>query len=464
MPGFSAMIRVLLATAVILGFSLDCRSDETKSDFHVQPMAAPVPALKYQLLPQIEELKPGNAAQNYLKCFMEQHYFFFSKEAVVSRDRYESMPLLELATEKLGAYGSNALRQADWAARMESVDWQSLSSIQSGGLEGPPGELGPIQVLAKALHVRFRGEVARRNFDDGVRTAKTMFALSRHLGEHPTEVANLVGLWVAHLSLNTLGEMVQQPKCPNLYWALTELPSPLIDLRKGIQGERAMVATEMRVIRDDAPMTDVETEAFVSRLSGVISFAREQSGQPPRSVRAALKSAAKDENAVAAGRRRLVEHGCAPGTVKQFPVMQVILLEQKHQYEIERDERLKLLSVPVWQMASPAEVSRPKSAASLPFSELLPNIEKVRAEEAELERQLALLRIVEAVRLYAAEHDGKPPGAAGDFTVPLPIDPVTGKPFVYSVDGSIARIRGGGPGATAKTVGQAVCYSVICYK
>ena len=65
--------------------------------------------------------------------------------------------------------------------------------------------------------MRFRGEAAGRRFDDAVRTAKTMFALARHLGEHPTEAANRVGLSVAGLALDTLQEMLQQPGCPNLY-------------------------------------------------------------------------------------------------------------------------------------------------------------------------------------------------------------------------------------------------------
>ena len=72
------------------------------------------------------------------------------------------MTLAELAGQKLLGYGGDALRQADWAARMESLDWQSLGSIQGGGMEAPPAEVGPIQVLAKALHVRFRIEVAER--------------------------------------------------------------------------------------------------------------------------------------------------------------------------------------------------------------------------------------------------------------------------------------------------------------
>ena len=48
---------------------------------------------------------------------------------------------------------------------------------------------------------------------------------------------------------------MQQPKCPNLYWALTDLPSPLVDLRKGVQGEqthgRGGIAADPRRFADD---------------------------------------------------------------------------------------------------------------------------------------------------------------------------------------------------------------------
>src|SRR5262249_27366707 len=155
-------------------------------------------------------------------------------------------------------------------------------------------------VVAAGLEVRFRAEVAGQRFDDAIRTAKTMFALSRHLGEHPSEVDNLVGLWTAHLGLNTVAEMVQQPGCPNLYWALTDLTCPLVDLRKGVQGERTLVTAALRALRDDAPMTETEMDKFVSRFCGVASFAREQAGQPPRSPRPALQARVKDAGRVSA--------------------------------------------------------------------------------------------------------------------------------------------------------------------
>jgi hypothetical protein len=270
-----------------------------------------------------------------------------------------------------------------------------------------------------------------------------MFALARHLGEHPTEVADLVGLWVAHLSLGTLEEMMQQPGCPNLYWALTDLPCPLVDLRKGVQGDCTLVAADLRSLRDDAPMTDSETEKFVSHLSGVMGFAREQAGLELRSVRARLRARVSDLEQVRAARQRLIEAGYGPDLVKSFPSTQAILVDEKRDYEIQRDERIKLLAVPLWQIdPSVAGNERASDTGGL-FADLLPHIIKLRRTQGKLEQQIAILRHVEALRLYSAAHDGKLPAKPSDVSVPLPIDPVTGQPFVYNIDRATAHIRGG---------------------
>ncbi len=74
--------------------------------------------------------------------------------------------------------------------------------------------------------MRFRAEIAQGRFDDAIRTAKTFFAMSRHLGQHPTLVGDLVGLAIAAVTIDLLDKMLDQPDCPNLYWALTNLPRP----------------------------------------------------------------------------------------------------------------------------------------------------------------------------------------------------------------------------------------------
>jgi hypothetical protein len=73
------------------------------------------------------------------------------------------------------------------------------------------------------------------------------------------------------------------------------------------------------------------------------------------------------------------------------------------------------------------------------MSLLLPAIDGCRAAEVRAERQVAALRIIEAMRMYAANHGGALPAKLDDITdVPVPLNPATGKPFVYRVDGAKA--------------------------
>src|SRR5579864_3471348 len=170
----------------------------------VQPMAAPKPALKYQLLPEVRELVPGNPYQGYIKCFMEQRNFYFSKAAVSERTKILSMPLDQLAKEYKDYPGN--LRYADYAARLDSLDWQLTQRIQSEGLEFHAGELPALRALAIALQARLRVQAANKKFPEAIEGAKAMFKLARDLGEYPAPEANLFGISLVHLALDTFEE------------------------------------------------------------------------------------------------------------------------------------------------------------------------------------------------------------------------------------------------------------------
>jgi hypothetical protein len=70
----------------------------------------------------------------------------------------------------------------------------------------------------------------------------------------------------------------------------------------------------------------------------------------------------------------------------------------------------------------------------------VPALSKVLSARARIEWQGAAWRCIEAVRLYAATH-GKLPASLGDIKeVPVPPDPVTGRPFEYTCDGTKATL------------------------
>lgn len=412
-----------------------------------QPAAAPKPALKYQLLPEVRELKAGNPAQWYLRCFAEQRQFFFNKEVVKQRASYLTMPLDNLRREPLANYGGHALTQADWGARLDTPDWQALDRVQGEGADLRLPELGPLRELAAALRVRFRGEVARGDFDNAIRTAKTMFAFARHLGEYPALPATRLGLEVEGMALDTLAEMVQQPGCPNLYWALADLPCPLVDPRKGAQGDRTRSETELVALRTDAAMTDAELEELVGRISGRAGLAREQAGKPPRNIRAELAGRAKDANAVRAAAARLAAAGLDKRALAGLPALQVVLLDEKLTFEVGRDEEMKLLGLKPWEAAAGGG----KPAGGGLFADLLPDVSGLRHAQAKREQKVALLRCVEALRMYAAAHGRKLPATLAEAGAPLPADPFTGKPFPYSLVGSTATLTVAAPKGEKET-------------
>src|SRR5262249_38044011 len=164
------MPRVLLAAVALAALPLGSQAGETAVRLSVRPMAAPKPALKYLLLPEVRELKPGNPVQWYVRCFQEQRIFFFSKAATSERALYRSLPLAELPADKLRDYGRGPLNQADWAARLDAPDWEVLQRVHSEGADLRLPELGPLRILGEALQVRFRGAAAGRRFDDAVTT------------------------------------------------------------------------------------------------------------------------------------------------------------------------------------------------------------------------------------------------------------------------------------------------------
>jgi hypothetical protein len=293
-----------------------------------------------------------------------------------------------------------------------------------------------------------------------------MFAMARHMNEHPTLIGNLVGIAIAFVAIAPLEEMLELPGCPNLYWALTDLPSPLVSLDKGQEGERIMIHAELSDLDERDPMTADQIKKLIVRIDKLYLLDNKK-----KSTRAWLDARNKDEKVVRAARSRLVEAGHSEEQVQKFPADQVLLLDEKLAYEVTRDDTMKLMKLPAWQFEAlapkpkrPKEVGLRDQASEGLFAFLVPAVIKVRRAQGRLEQGVALLRHVEALRLYAAAHDGKLPAKLSDCGVPLPNDPFTGKPFRYEADGPTAHLRGSPPQGEAKIPAFNVHYQITIGK
>lgn len=408
---------------------------ETLIRLTVDPMPAPKPALRYLLLPDLREMSQGNPIPNYLKCMLDQDYS--STEEVLGRA---------------------ALKQADRAARMDKPDWQLMPKLRTDGVSLLLPDVQKLRVLAQSLQGRFRDEIALRRFDDALVTAKTMFALSRHMGEHPTLIGSLVGIAIAMVTIAPLEEMLEQPGCPNLYWALTNMPAPLITFEKGMEGERIFIYAELRDLDDKSPMTPEQIQKLIAHIDKLREF---ELGKIKK-TREWIDERVKDEKYMAAAHSRLVEYGYPEDRLARFPADQIVLLDEKREYEVQRDDAMKGMSLPTWEALKLLDKILPGKEGL--FTGFAPALSKVRRAQGRLEQRIALLRHAEALRLYAAGHEGKLPAKLAEIDVPLPVDPFTGKPFRYELKDGAAHLRGTPPKGDEKNPAYNLHYEITIRK
>jgi hypothetical protein len=438
----SALILCLAITTC--GTAAPATGNDRQVLLDVQPAAAPVPALKYQLLPEVSEMNPGNSVPAYLKCFAEQTNFFFKKESSDERERLLHCPLTDIAPGSLKDYGGSALKQADHAARLEYCDWNILPQMREKGYMLLLPEIQQMRTLASALAVRCRGQLADKDYDGAVGTLKTLFALGRNMGDHPTIISGLVGAAIAQIGLNLIEEFVQQPGAPNLYWALTGLPTPLVDLRRAASAEQTITEASFGSLLDRKRAWTVEDTSLAMQKFKEFASLIELSAEGRAAAEQWMRDRVKDEAWQTATRKSLIEAGYPVDIVGKYPPEQVLVYHLYRKFKINHSDAMKWIPVPYWQAeAAMAELGKPpveiEDTVTRQFVFAVP---KIKAAHLRLEQRIAMLRVVEAIRLDAASNGGKLPSSLTEVTSPLPVDPATGKPFAYKVDGLMAIIDG----------------------
>ena len=150
-------------------------------------------------------------------------------------------------------------------------------------------------------------------------------------------------------------------------------------------------------------------------------------------------------------KRYLIEQGRPAAEVEAMPVAQVILLYTVKMYDELSDQQFKWFFLPTSEAGDGmARAERQLSDGLTLKREIIPVASfllpaSLAAKEAETRSEwtITVLRVCEAMRLYAANHDGRWPDSLSDITeVPLPKNPYDGKSFLYQRDGNKAVLTG----------------------
>jgi hypothetical protein len=438
------MMRSTLGLVVLLvgAPSLAAQQQAEPRKLTVRPAALPSPALKFELLPDLGQRTAGNRALLYQRAHSPDWWPRRQEDA--RTDHWLEAPLTQLPLadmrylEKL-----ESLQEVDRAARREYCDWEMTERVKADGIRLLLPDVQSFRAFATLLALRSRLELAEGRFDRAAYTLQTGFSLARDVANAPTLINALVGIAITSMMADRVEDWMQRPDSPNLYWALATLPEPFIDLRKPLHGERLFLEATLPELKtiDHSIWTQQQQQNFLAHWESVASMVEGwgfKSVVPnvPRKL-ALVGSVIKT---YPEARQFLQAQGRAAAEIETMPALQVVLIYLVNNFRRMQDDQAKWMSLPYWQAREGLSKldqelrSADNRLRSLPFLELLPAVDRVYDARIRTDRRLAALRCIEAIRAYAAGHDGRLPAALSDITeVPIPVDPVSGRAFEYMV-------------------------------
>jgi hypothetical protein len=421
------------------------------------------PISRAYLLPQYSESIPGNRVQMFLRCFMERDNVFGKTESD-KREIWNKTPLNKLPLAEVANYGGRLLDYDAYdAARMTQADWQLWTFLRRDGFNTLLPDVQKMRALASVMKVRVRGEIAAGDHLAAIRTLKCMLGLGRTFESHPTLIGELVGVAISYIAIEAVEELIQQPGTPNLYWALMDLPAPFISLRLPTEGERMMLTSEIEPLMTASEATNAEIIKQIDRINELLVVrGRENNNlfdksQAPGPYKSVLLKKINNSNEVSAARDRVVKFGCDALLVKKWSAPHVVLVDDILHCAIYRDEMAKYMNLPYWQVKDGLE----KAVADInektrewPSLALVSPMFKVKLAQARLDQRIAYLQILEAIRLHAFQNGESLPATLAEIKLPLPVDPITGKAFEYSVVKGVATLHGENPQPGAEVMNR----------
>jgi hypothetical protein len=466
------MFRPLVSCClVLLGATAALAEPPQPIKLTLTPAKPPSPGLRYQLMPDARLLLSGDAAPIYREVIplLEKR---LQHQTAIQIDAWSTTPPDQLPKEEVRkalADYEDVFRLLDKAARCDRCDWGLLERLREKGISALLPEFQPMRNCAKLLALRARLEIAEGHHEKAVATLRTGFALARHCANSDTLISFLVGAAVAGVMEVAVDELIGRRDAPNLYFALTDLPAPLVNMRKGLQAERISVYATFPGLSaaTDLNAGNVAEEQLSQAVKLLSNFDDKGFEYYRDRYRLGRDILAKHD----AAKKALVAAGRPREKVEAMPPLQVALLHGLLEYDALFDEMIVWQNLPYPEQRERLDAldkrvrvnrrDEPDSPAISLVRLFLPAVNKVTFAQARVQRKVALLRTVEAIRYYAAAHDGKlPPDLAAIKEVPVPADPVTGTAFEYRLDGDMATLTAPAPGREAPHAGNSVVYEL----
>jgi hypothetical protein len=287
------------------------------------------------------------------------------------------------------------------------------------------------------------------------------YQLAHDTAEPPLLLNALLGMAVAAQMNAVTLELMQTPAAPNLYWALKQLPHPLIDMRPSLEFEMSIPYRVFPYLTDaeTAQRTPQEWQRLTQETLTNLNSLSNDTQHRLNDWQVRLGATALMIKAYPLAKQQLLDEGRDKEAVERMPVAQVIAIHAARNYRVTYDEVFKWALVPFpegyAQMQASLERLKREGYIGQPFSDndvlpiasvLMPSVESVMIASARSERRLAVLETIEALRMHSPQDELVLPGSLSELAVTAPPNPFTGKAFEYQLEDGLARLIENAPG------------------
>ena len=311
-------------------------------------------------------------------------------------------------------------------------------------------EIQNMRDLARALSVKIMLEIHEKRYDDALQSIRVGMAMARHTGKQPCLVCGLVGIAIQSMMLEHVQEMINAPDCPNIYWEVSSLPYPFLQMIDSAEIEKQALPQSFPLLRkamtDPDAVLDDEWRLMLRQMKEMVDQMNEDAHNNSPLSKLPIKS-----HVIAsypAARQWLLGQGKSVPEVEAMIPEKVVGLHTAYEIRLFYGENFRVAYLPLWEQYDEDEIWNRRdwtnnlhtmNVFSLRLTNFfLPAMQSARRAYQRIQLSNDIMRIAGALRDYAARHDGQLPESLDDITqVPVPmINPATGKAYHYQlIDG-----------------------------
>ena len=399
----------------------------------VHPQALTVTSYKMKLLPEQKDLKDGDAAVVLLRMIFEQQNYMTT---VVPKFKQWLEAPVDDPDMLRGIKFDHFYEQLRRAAYIRDADWNyPINEDPMNNILLPDVQMGRVFV-GRGLPLYIRKQVADGKPELAQEAILVGLACSRHYARTPFPVCSLVGVGCAKKVLNQADLIVQLPDADNLFWAYQKLPRPLFELQNVASMETIWIEKSIPSLMQRPWPAHEETDEWLAigtQLAGLDLVDVAGMNQIEKAAMLQKLYTYLRENWAEIGdeTRESVEEMCPEELAVRFYLQKSKQVSERFQAALGLDppEALKMMSETKEQLAKMAKEMEIPILENSFF-----DMTDVYIAAWSPSRKIVALQTVEALRHYAATHNGQLPDSLDEISdLPIPVDPFTRKPMGYKL-------------------------------